>query len=110
MAPGELDLSAFSGISFRKGSLQTLADGGTPSYALADAADHNTIDSTRFYVGDTVQARAARMASICDGFAPDAPRLAHNKRCPAPLYWTHDAGAATPGGRPASAHTRPPSR
>lgn len=72
MAPGELDLSAFSGISFRKGSLQTLADGGTPSYALADAADHNTIDSTRFYVGDTVQARAARMASIGDGFAPDA--------------------------------------
>jgi len=65
----DIDPRAWSGISFRKGSLQTAADNGTPGYALADMADHTTVDMTRRnYLGDTVSGRAARTAAIGGGF------------------------------------------
>ena len=66
--------SDFSGISFRKGSLQAAADEGTPGFALADMADHGTVDMTRVhYLGDTLEGRAARTAAIGGGFAGVAP-------------------------------------
>jgi hypothetical protein len=74
----DIDVKAFSGISFRKGSLQTAADVGTPGYALADLGDHSSVDMTRFYVGDTVAGRAARTAAIgggFDGVSPARPAL-----------------------------------
>jgi hypothetical protein len=74
----DIDVKAFSGISFRKGSLQTAADVGTPGYALADLGDHSSVDMTRFYVGDTVAGRAARTVAIgggFDGVSPARPAL-----------------------------------
>jgi hypothetical protein len=74
----DIDVKAFFGVSFRKGSLQTAADVGTPGYALADLGDHSSVDMTRFYVGDTVAGRAARTAAIgggFDGVSPERPAL-----------------------------------
>ena len=66
--------SDFSGISFRKGSLQAAADEGTPGFALADMADHGTVDMTRVhYLDDIYEGRAARTGAIGGGFAGVAP-------------------------------------
>ena len=64
-----IDPSAWSGISFRKGSLQTGADMGIPGFALAEMADHSSVDMTRInYLGDNVATRARRTALIGGGF------------------------------------------
>ena len=51
---------------------------GTPGYALADMADHTTVDMTRRnYLGDSVEGRAARTAAIGSSFLNVTPmRLA----------------------------------
>ena len=70
-----LTASSFSGISWRKGSLQTAAEQGTPGYVLANLADHATIDTTRqHYLADTVEGRAAHTAAIGSGFVGVSPR------------------------------------
>ena len=53
-----LDLSKFSGISFRKGCLSTLGALNVPAHRLADHADHSTVDSSRIYTVDTLNDRA----------------------------------------------------
>eukprot|EP01052_Picozoa_sp_SAG31_P042554 SAG31_NODE_6793_length_1885_cov_3.047032_1_plen_91_part_00 len=60
-----IDVKAYSGISFRKGSLRAGDREGIPTHALADMADHASMDVTRLhYLGDSVQSRAARTASL----------------------------------------------
>ena len=54
-----LDLSKFSGISFRKGCLSALGALNVPAHRLADHADHSTVDSSRIYTVDTLNDRAA---------------------------------------------------
>ena len=69
-----LDPTNWSVISFHKGSLQTAADMGTPGFALADMADHTTVDLTRRnYLGDLVEGRASRTAAIGGGFHGVSP-------------------------------------
>jgi len=69
-----IDPSAWSGISFRKGSLQTGADMGIPGFALAEMADHSSVDMTRInYLGDNVATRARRTALIGGGFLGVTP-------------------------------------
>ncbi len=63
--PGvELDLSKYSGVSFRKGCLSTLGALNVPAHRLADHADHATVDSSRIYTVDTVGERAANSVLI----------------------------------------------
>ena len=63
--PGaQLDLSKYSGVSFRKGCLSTLGALNVPAHRLADHADHATVDSSRIYTVDTVGERAANSVLI----------------------------------------------
>ena len=55
----QLDLSKFSGISFRKGCLSTLGALNVPAHRLADHADHSSVESSRIYTVDTINDRAA---------------------------------------------------
>ena len=54
-----LDLSKFSGISFRKGCLSVLGALNVPAHRLADHADHSSVESSRVYTVDTMIDRAA---------------------------------------------------
>ncbi len=54
-----LDISKFSGISFRKGCLSTLGALNVPAHRLADHADHSSVESSRVYTVDTMVDRAA---------------------------------------------------
>ena len=59
-----LDLSKYSGVSFRKGCLSTLGALNVPAHRLADHADHATVESSRIYTVDTVGERAANSVLI----------------------------------------------
>jgi hypothetical protein len=64
-----IDLSKFSGISFRKGCLSTLGALGVPSHRLADHADHGSVESSRGYTVDTLSDRAGNSCLIATAFA-----------------------------------------
>ena len=63
-----LDLSKFSGISFRKGCLSALGALGLPSHRLADHADHSSVDISRRYTLDTLRDRAANSSLLAGVF------------------------------------------
>lgn len=63
-----LDLSKYSGVSFRKGCLSTLGALNVPAHRLADHADHADVASSRIYTVDTVGERAANSVLIASAF------------------------------------------
>eukprot|EP01043_Picozoa_sp_COSAG02_P053975 COSAG02_NODE_6042_length_3848_cov_3.936783_1_plen_374_part_10 len=89
-----VDASEYSGISFRRGALSTLAAEGLPSYSLADFADHASIQTSRSYITDSMEARAAtgriigKVLASCDRWSTQ-PQL--SRRC---LAGSIPAGAA----------------
>jgi hypothetical protein len=62
-----VDLSKFSGTSFRKGFLTTLGP-MVPSHRLADAADHSSVESSRIYTVDSLKMRAANSDLVATAF------------------------------------------
>lgn len=70
-----VDLTKFSGVSFRKGCLSTLGALGVPSHRLADHADHASVESSRIYTVDTLVDRAANSSLIASAFQPGTARL-----------------------------------
>jgi len=70
-----LDLSKFSGVSFRKGCLSTLGALNVPAHRLADHADHADVASSRIYTVDTINERAANSDLIASTFQRRGHRL-----------------------------------
>jgi len=67
--PNEFDESNWSGISFRKFSLSSLA-GFVPPQILAAHGEHSTVEITnKYYVTQTVAQRAEHTALIAKGFS-----------------------------------------
>ena len=63
------DLSKYSGIGFRKGSLSALArSDGITCPRLAAHGDHSTVDVTLHYLSDTTEQRAENSRSIASHF------------------------------------------
>jgi len=71
----DLDISMYSGISFRKGCLSTLGALNVPAHRLADHADHADVASSRIYTVDTLDERATNTTLIASKFQARAHRL-----------------------------------
>ena len=67
--PDTFDVSKFSGIGFRKGSLSALANTkGMSSTRLAAHGDHADVNTTMHYLSDTTTERAANSKAIASRF------------------------------------------
>lgn len=65
----QMNLSAYSGISIRKGALSALA-GEVAAPMLAMIADHKSFETTnKFYITDTVELRASNATAATGAFA-----------------------------------------
>ena len=65
----EFDISKYSAIGFRKGSLSALAHSkGITTTRLAAHGDHSTVDATLHYLSDSVESKAANSEAIASHF------------------------------------------
>jgi len=65
----EFDISKYSAIGFRKGSLSALAHTeGITTTRLAAHGDHSTVDVTLHYLSDSVESKAANSSAIASHF------------------------------------------
>jgi hypothetical protein len=72
LLPADFNVKEYSGISFRKGSLTALA-AKVPPHLLAAHGDHKSVETTfKYYVAQTVSARASNTQLISEGFSGSA--------------------------------------